>query len=30
MPPVGAGLDDRATSAVIKYIRWLQQQHGIV
>ena len=30
MPAVGAGLDDRATSAVIKYIRWLQQQRGIV
>ena len=28
MPPV-AGLDDRAASDVIAYIRWLQQQRGI-
>ncbi|MFL5514764.1 MAG: c-type cytochrome [Gemmatimonadales bacterium] len=29
MPPI-SGMDDRAISAVIGYIRWLQQQRGIV
>ena len=29
MPPIAA-LDDRAVSAVIGYVRWLQQQRGII